>query len=86
VTSCLLSQKWLSFWKSHDAAAIRAIQDALTCCGFRSTSDMAWYVNMLRRIYSRDVFVSFLFIARQAISGRALLCYDVLCYAMFLPW
>lgn len=29
-------------WMEHDADAIRAIQDALGCCGFRSVKDMAW--------------------------------------------
>ncbi|KAK3293579.1 uncharacterized protein B0H64DRAFT_477092 [Chaetomium fimeti] len=41
-TDCLLTHRWTTFWKSHDAPAIRAIQDALSCCGFRSTKDMAW--------------------------------------------
>ncbi|KAL2197071.1 hypothetical protein P885DRAFT_77551 [Corynascus similis CBS 632.67] len=42
LTDCLLSGKWRALWRAHDAPAIRAIQDALSCCGFRSTRDMAW--------------------------------------------
>ncbi|KAH6848164.1 hypothetical protein B0I37DRAFT_432280 [Chaetomium sp. MPI-CAGE-AT-0009] len=41
-TDCLLDQRWRTFWTSHDARAIRTIQDALGCCGFRSTRDKAW--------------------------------------------
>ncbi|KAK4444436.1 hypothetical protein QBC34DRAFT_474909 [Podospora aff. communis PSN243] len=39
---CLLETKWKSLWQSHSASSIRAIQDALDCCGFRTTKDMAW--------------------------------------------
>ncbi|KAM7219193.1 hypothetical protein V8F06_005362 [Rhypophila decipiens] len=39
---CLLSSKWKSLWTSHNAEAIRKIQDQLVCCGFRSVKDMAW--------------------------------------------
>ncbi|KAK0705587.1 hypothetical protein B0H67DRAFT_558161 [Lasiosphaeris hirsuta] len=39
---CTLETKWRAFWTSHDATKIRAIQDALDCCGFRSVKDMAW--------------------------------------------
>ncbi|KAK3343652.1 hypothetical protein B0T25DRAFT_521762 [Lasiosphaeria hispida] len=42
VPLCILETKWRSFWTSHDAQSIRAIQDALDCCGFRSVKDMAW--------------------------------------------
>ncbi|KAH6622699.1 hypothetical protein F5144DRAFT_622843 [Chaetomium tenue] len=41
-TSCLLSQRWRTLFQAHDARAVRAIQDALACCGFRSARDMAW--------------------------------------------
>ncbi|KAL2128504.1 hypothetical protein VTI74DRAFT_9104 [Chaetomium olivicolor] len=41
-TRCLLESKWRSLWTAHNAPAIRAVQDALSCCGFRSTQDMAW--------------------------------------------
>ncbi|KAK1754418.1 hypothetical protein QBC47DRAFT_461517 [Echria macrotheca] len=42
VRDCLLETKWKKFWTEHDSEAIRAIQDALGCCGFRSVKDMAW--------------------------------------------
>ncbi|KAK4213616.1 hypothetical protein QBC37DRAFT_170599 [Rhypophila decipiens] len=42
VMECLLSSKWKSLWTSHNADAIRKIQDQLVCCGFRSVKDMAW--------------------------------------------
>ncbi|KAK4235775.1 hypothetical protein C8A03DRAFT_36361 [Achaetomium macrosporum] len=41
-TSCLLHNKWLSLYSSHNADAIRRIQDSLACCGFRTPHDMAW--------------------------------------------
>ncbi|KAK3902254.1 hypothetical protein C8A05DRAFT_44289 [Staphylotrichum tortipilum] len=41
-TTCLLSTRWRALWSAHNASAIRQIQDALVCCGFRSTRDMAW--------------------------------------------
>ncbi|KAK4111062.1 hypothetical protein N656DRAFT_780852 [Canariomyces notabilis] len=40
--SCLLTQQWTSLYRAHSAAPIRAIQDALACCGLRTTRDMAW--------------------------------------------
>ncbi|KAM7203952.1 hypothetical protein V8F33_001923 [Rhypophila sp. PSN 637] len=42
LTECLLSSKWKSLWTTHNAEAIRKIQDQLVCCGFRSVKDMAW--------------------------------------------
>ncbi|KAL2024344.1 hypothetical protein VTK56DRAFT_8826 [Thermocarpiscus australiensis] len=39
---CLLETEWRALWSAHDAARIRAVQDAFACCGFRSTRDMAW--------------------------------------------
>ncbi|KAK3304679.1 uncharacterized protein B0T15DRAFT_568439 [Chaetomium strumarium] len=41
-TSCLLHNKWLALYSSHNADAVRCIQDALACCGFRTPRDMAW--------------------------------------------
>ncbi|KAK0737283.1 hypothetical protein B0T21DRAFT_161028 [Apiosordaria backusii] len=41
-TPCALETKWKDFWTSHDSNRIRTIQDALNCCGFRTTKDMAW--------------------------------------------
>ena len=29
-------------WREKNAGAIRGIQDALACCGFRTTVDQAW--------------------------------------------
>ena len=42
VRDCVLEGKWKAMWTSHDAESIRAIQDALGCCGFRTVKDMAW--------------------------------------------
>ncbi|KAL2117151.1 hypothetical protein VTJ04DRAFT_9319 [Mycothermus thermophilus] len=42
VTSCLLTTHWTSLFRARRADAIRAIQDALTCCGLHTTRDMAW--------------------------------------------
>lgn len=39
---CMLETQWKRFWTGHDATRIRAIQDALSCCGFRTVKDMAW--------------------------------------------
>ncbi|KAK4135720.1 hypothetical protein BT67DRAFT_455091 [Trichocladium antarcticum] len=39
---CRLAQQWHALFSAHDGPAIRAIQDALACCGFRSPRDMAW--------------------------------------------
>ncbi|CAN8103518.1 unnamed protein product [Discula destructiva] len=39
---CELSTRWQHMFRTKDAQAIRAIQDALQCCGFRSVKDMAW--------------------------------------------
>ncbi|KAK4178778.1 hypothetical protein QBC36DRAFT_208510 [Triangularia setosa] len=41
-TPCALQTTWQQFWTSHDATSIRKIQDSLSCCGFKSTKDMAW--------------------------------------------
>lgn len=40
--TCLLATRWQGLWRAHDARAIRGVQDALGCCGFRTTRDMAW--------------------------------------------
>ncbi|KAM7206411.1 hypothetical protein V8F20_002760 [Naviculisporaceae sp. PSN 640] len=42
LTDCVLSTQWKSLWTSHNAQAIRQIQDTLSCCGFRTVKDMAW--------------------------------------------
>lgn len=39
---CELSTRWQQLFRTKDEPAIRAIQDALQCCGFRSARDMAW--------------------------------------------
>lgn len=41
-TSCNLGTKWQRMWSAHDARGIRAVQDALACCGFNSVKDRAW--------------------------------------------
>lgn len=40
--ACELSTLWQRLFRGKDAKTIRAIQDALECCGFRSVKDMAW--------------------------------------------
>ena len=40
--SCLLSTRWQRLWSAHDGDAIRAIQDALGCCGYNSVKDRSW--------------------------------------------
>lgn len=39
---CELAARWQHLFRAKDARAVRAIQDALQCCGFRSVGDMAW--------------------------------------------
>lgn len=39
---CALATRWLRLFRTKDDQAIRAIQDAFQCCGFRSVHDMAW--------------------------------------------
>lgn len=39
---CGLEERWTQLFKNKDATSIRAIQDALSCCGFRTTRDRAW--------------------------------------------
>ena len=42
VLPCTLDRRWLALFSSHNAAAVRAIQDAFACCGLRSTVDRAF--------------------------------------------
>ncbi|KAM0703773.1 hypothetical protein Q7P35_009712 [Cladosporium inversicolor] len=39
---CGLREKWQGMFHAKDSQGIRAIQEALQCCGFGSTKDMAW--------------------------------------------
>jgi hypothetical protein len=39
---CGLREKWQGMFHAKDSQGIRAIQEALKCCGFGSTKDMAW--------------------------------------------
>lgn len=39
---CGLGTKWQALYAANDADAIRAIQDALKCCGFNSVKDRAF--------------------------------------------
>ena len=41
-SDCGLREKWQGMFHAKDAQGIRAIQEALKCCGFGSTKDMAW--------------------------------------------
>ncbi|KAG5939915.1 hypothetical protein E4U59_002783 [Claviceps monticola] len=42
VRTCLLSTIWQRMFRSHDADAIRRIQDEFNCCGFNTVYDRAW--------------------------------------------
>lgn len=39
---CELSTQWQHLFRTKDERAIRAIQEAFQCCGFRTVKDMAW--------------------------------------------
>lgn len=39
---CGLDAKWQTFYAAKDAKSIRAIQDALNCCGFNTLADRAF--------------------------------------------
>ncbi|KAM0721027.1 hypothetical protein Q7P37_003312 [Cladosporium fusiforme] len=41
-SNCRLQETWQGMFRGKDAEGIRAIQDALACCGLRSAADMAW--------------------------------------------
>lgn len=40
--SCELTTGWQRLFRTKNSHAIRAIQEAFQCCGFRSVKDMAW--------------------------------------------
>ncbi|PHH77056.1 hypothetical protein CDD82_3684 [Ophiocordyceps australis] len=40
--TCLLTTTWQHLFSSHDAGAIRRIQDAFDCCGCNTVKDRAW--------------------------------------------
>ncbi|KAG5980797.1 hypothetical protein E4U54_006730, partial [Claviceps lovelessii] len=42
VRTCLLSTIWQRLFRTHDADAIRRIQDEFHCCGFNTVRDRAW--------------------------------------------
>jgi hypothetical protein len=42
ILTCRLEEQWKSYFQSKNVRAIRAIQDGLQCCGFRSIHDRAW--------------------------------------------
>ncbi|PSR80838.1 hypothetical protein BD289DRAFT_53233 [Coniella lustricola] len=42
VRDCRLATQWQHLFRIKDARSLRAVQDALQCCGFRSVRDMAW--------------------------------------------
>jgi hypothetical protein len=42
ILSCSLENAWSRMWMTHDAAGIRAIEETLKCCGFRSVKDRPW--------------------------------------------
>ncbi|KAI4092388.1 MAG: hypothetical protein LQ344_003453 [Seirophora lacunosa] len=60
VLTCQLSEGWQTLWTTHDGNAIRRIQDAHQCCGFRTTANMAWpfdgdqHAGTCRTMYGRE--------------------------------
>ncbi|KAK0664165.1 hypothetical protein DIS24_g475 [Lasiodiplodia hormozganensis] len=40
--NCALRDQWLALFRTKNGQQIKAIQDALQCCGFRTVYDMAW--------------------------------------------
>ncbi|XP_014553562.1 hypothetical protein COCVIDRAFT_107295 [Bipolaris victoriae FI3] len=40
--NCGLRERWQTLFRHKDAAAIRQIQDAFSCCGLANSRDMAW--------------------------------------------
>jgi hypothetical protein len=40
--SCSYHDQWLRLFKTKNAGAVRKIQDAMNCCGFKNSHDMAW--------------------------------------------
>ena len=40
--TCGLERRWRQFFMAKDEITIRAIQDTLMCCGFRTVKDQAW--------------------------------------------
>lgn len=40
--NCAIERRWRSLFESKNEGAIRRIQDALDCCGLRTTVDQAW--------------------------------------------
>jgi hypothetical protein len=41
-SDCGLREVWQGMFHKKDGEGIKAVQDALSCCGFASTRDMAW--------------------------------------------
>jgi hypothetical protein len=39
---CALHTTWQGLWTTHNAEAIKAVQEALSCCGFHTVKHMAW--------------------------------------------
>jgi hypothetical protein len=42
IQSYTLHDRWTKLFQTKNAQAMRRIQDAMDCCGFRSSRDMAW--------------------------------------------
>ena len=40
--TCSLETRWRALFQAHNVNAIRGIQDALNCCGLRTTLDQPW--------------------------------------------
>ncbi|MCJ1312933.1 hypothetical protein MMC25_006609 [Agyrium rufum] len=42
IEECVLRSRWLALFRAKDVSSVRRIQDAMECCGFKSSRDMAW--------------------------------------------
>ena len=53
---CGLDERWTQLFKNKDATSIRAIQDTLSCCGFRTPVDRAWPFGLQHPSTCRETF------------------------------
>ncbi|KAL5593983.1 hypothetical protein BROUX41_001035 [Berkeleyomyces rouxiae] len=42
IVDCSLNTQWQHLFSNHDATAVKAIQESLQCCGFKTPRDRAW--------------------------------------------
>jgi hypothetical protein len=53
---CGLDERWTQLFRNKDANSIRAIQDTLSCCGFRTPVDRAWPFGFHQPSTCRETF------------------------------